>query len=202
MMIMSKVEELDKALVELDPVEKEGWQVKSKSDADLAMDKVAEAREKMAENEEVAKCKIELLQKKIDECKNWLVKANKEHEDTIERMKAKLEPWVLEQLYSDSNKKKDGSMKTKSISFVGGRTGITSTSVTEKDEKAILKYLQDDKFGTFDSCITNVPKLNLTALKELCEIQFDENGVGVLVVKETSEVIPSYKVVTGTKFYV
>lgn len=149
-------------------VESEGFVIDNIDKADWAMGKIKLERAKMAQNEELARARIEQLEV-------WLAKKNEASENTIAFFENKLIPFVEEQIKGS---------KKKSINLPSGTVGFKKTTKTTKDDRAVLDFVR----ANYGEYVKLEEKLDLTGFKKTCTI---ENGH---LITADGEVVPGYEV--------
>lgn len=156
-------------------VDTESWVIKSKEEADWALQKIADARKEIQENTDYVQAQIEKLQ-------TWLNKVNQTHESTVMFFENKLAPYVEEQIKGS---------KKKSISLPNGRAGFRKKSITTKDNNVLMEYVKNN----YSEYIKQVEQLDLAGFKKTCKIDS-----GHLITAD-GEVVPGYEVTETNEIY-
>lgn len=158
-----------------DGIENEGFVVDTLEKADWAMGKIKLEREKMAQNEELVKARIEQLQE-------WLKKKNEASQGSITFFENLLVPFVQEQI-KDSKKK--------SINLPSGTVGFRKATKTIKDDKLILDFVR----ANCSKYIKLEEKLDMAGFKKSCTV------AGGRLITSDGEVVPGYEVTEENVLY-
>lgn len=153
----------------------ENWVIKSKEEADWALQKIADARKEMQENTDYVQAQVEKLQA-------WLNKVNQTHESTVVFFENKLAPYVEEQIRSS---------KKKSISLPNGRVGFRKKSVTAKNNDVLMEYVKKN-YGEY---VKQVEQLDLAGFKKSCNI------ISGHLITADGEVVPGYEITETNEIY-
>ena len=155
------------------------WRIHSLDSLGLAMRKIAQHKEKIAENNDYADQQIQ----KVEE---WRERKNQAHESEIEHFQTLIQEYHQRKLAEDP--------KAKTISTPWGRSKsrISKAAPEKADEKALLEWAKQSQLDDF---IKVEEKLQWVGLKKALRV------VGDKVVDDNGEVVPGVTVKPETVTY-